>query len=122
MKRVLTKKPQFEKTVLAERPKRNLKFSHTAVEAPVVPELGAEPAPVAAVTAGPVELDVPAYEWTSESAVKPATAVIKKPAKSVGDHIVSIVLPVIGFAVLGLIVAALAKAGGYDAAFLASRF
>ncbi|ESQ79899.1 hypothetical protein [Asticcacaulis sp. YBE204] len=118
MKRVLTKKPQFEKTVLTERPKRNLKFSHTAVETPATPE----PVTIAPVTVGVAELETPAYEWTTAETVVTPVRTVNKPAKSVGTHILTILLPAIGFLVLGLTIAALAKSSDYDWAFIASRF
>lgn len=112
MKRVLTKKPQFSKTVLPDRQKRNLKFSHAPQEVET---------PGPHILTGPVEMEVPAYEWASaEDTVPPA--VIAQQSRSLFQWIVAIVLPVAALGVIALSVVALAQAGGYDADFIASRF
>lgn len=115
MKRVLTKKPQFSKTVLPDRQKRNLKFSHAPQEA----EAGVDSSGPHILT-GPVEMEVPAYEWaTPEEPVPPA--VVAQQGRSLFQWIVAIVLPLAALGVIALTVAALAQAGGYDADFIASR-
>lgn len=114
MKRVLTKKPQFSKTVLPDRQKRNLKFSHAPQEVEVESS-GPH------ILSGPVEMEVPAYEWASAEEPTPP-AVIAQQSRSLFQWIVAIVLPVAALGVIALSVAALAQAGGYDADFIASRF
>ncbi|WP_298324246.1 hypothetical protein [Asticcacaulis sp.] len=114
MKRVLTKKPQFSKTVLPDRQKRNLKFSH----APQEVEVGVDAGPQ--ILSGPVEMEVPTYEWvTAEEPTPPA--VIAQQSRNLFQWIVAIVLPVAALGVIALSVVALAQAGGYDADFIASR-
>ncbi|MFT3995902.1 MAG: hypothetical protein QM667_00725 [Asticcacaulis sp.] len=111
MKRVLTKKPQFSKTVLPERQKRNLKFTHTAVETGVL----AGPQ----VLDGPVEMDQTVYEWAQ--AEEAAPAVIEQQSRSLFQTLVAIVLPIIGIAVVAAAVAAAAQSAGYDWTYITSR-
>lgn len=110
MKRVLTKKPQFSKTVMPDRQKRNLKFSHAPQEVETGPH----------ILTGPVEMEVPAYEWATPEDTTPP-AVVAQQSRSLFQWIVAILLPILGLGVIALAVAALAQAGGYDADFIASR-
>lgn len=112
MKRVLTKKPQFSKTVMPDRQKRNLKFSHAPQEVEAGPQ----------ILNGPIEMEVPAYEWAPPDEPAPPPAVIAQQSRTLFQWIVAIVLPILGFGAVALAVAALAQAGGYDASFIASRF
>ncbi|UDF02942.1 hypothetical protein [Asticcacaulis sp. AND118] len=116
MKRVLTKKPQFSKTVMPDRQKRNLKFSHAPQEVEAEVEHSGPQ-----ILSGPVEMEVAAYEWAPpDEPVAPV--VIEQQSRTLFQWIVAIVLPILGFGAVALVVAALAQAGGYDAGFIASRF
>jgi len=124
MKRVLTKKPQFSKTVLPERTKRNLKFTHAS---------GIESDAIAPAMAGVVGIDPELYEWTPsnewtppedapaafEDSVPPA--VLAQQSRSLFQMIVAVVLPVLALGLLAVVVAALAQAGGYDLDYIAGR-
>ncbi|WP_343684256.1 hypothetical protein [Asticcacaulis sp.] len=99
---------------MPDRQKRNLKFSH----APQEVEVGVDSGPH--ILTGPVEMEVPAYEWATPEDTTPP-AVVAQQSRSLFQWIVAILLPILGLGVIALAVAALAQAGGYDADFIASR-
>lgn len=135
MKRVLTKKPQFSKSVLPERPKRNLKFTH-------VPGLDIEQAAPAPVMAGGTGIEAEVYDWTPSNEWRPpeeapavaypqlqaaafedspSPAVLAQQSRSLFGMIVAVVLPVLAIGLLSVVIAALAQAGGYDLDYLTAR-
>lgn len=146
MKRVLTKKPQLEKTVLGERPKRNLKFSLAeagrapsplmtvqdvempAMDAPVEipmatvtqlhePELVLETPPVSAEPSAPQVVQT----TLDTDFAKPRPVAAPRAERSVADRILSVVMPVAAFAALGGLIVLIALNSGYDVQYLASR-
>jgi hypothetical protein len=132
MKRLETKKSQFDKAALSQREKRNLKFAHdpkvSDLSPPNLDAIVTAPLVVDPVKLEPLsqfEVPEPQSEVISDSVTE--SVIIPEPVRepkakiSLLDRVVSIALPIAALGLLGTVVAALAKFSGYDAAFILSR-